>query len=251
MVAKAHDAGYDPILVVGEAQAIRPWASVSKLTVGIAAMRAVTSGDAFLDDLVGPPGATLAHLLSHASGFGFEASDPTVPVGTRRVYSNAGIDIASTYLSGGDHESWINDTVLAPLGVGARLRGRASADVSGTLEDMALVASELLVPRLLSHEANETMRTPFLPDLDGITPPFGRQRPNWWGLTPELKGTKQHWMGTWPSSSFGHFGRSGSLLLCDPTTNVFVVATSTEDFGPWAVALWPTWVDAMRAEALS
>jgi CubicO group peptidase (beta-lactamase class C family) len=131
------------------------------------------------------------------------------------------------------------------------LRGRICADVVGSTDDMVLLAKELLSPTLLSSATHRQMVTPYLPELAGITPPFGRQTPNWWGLGPELKGAKEHWMGHWPAESFGHFGRSGSMLLADPTTGLFIVATSTEEFGAWAVALWPTWVDDVRRVVLS
>ena len=42
----------------------------------------------------GPRGATLSNLLSHSSGLGLEEGDPFVPVGSKRIYSNYGIDHA-------------------------------------------------------------------------------------------------------------------------------------------------------------
>ena len=35
--------------------------------------------------------------------------------------------------------------------------------------------------------------------------------PGGWDL--KIRGDKQHWMGDWPPTSFGHFGMSGSLML--------------------------------------
>ena len=32
---------------------------------------------------------------------------------------------------------------------------------------------------------------------------------------------------------------------------IAVVATSTEEFGPWAVRLWPQWTSEMRKRALN
>ena len=230
----------------------RPWASVSKLCAALAALRVVESGRHDLDEPAGPEGSTLAHLLAHASGLGFELGDRVVPVGTRRVYSNAGIDLMGELLAPGDPAEWVRESVLEVLELSsATLEGRISADVVASTQDMVSLARELLSPALLSVAMNERMRTPFLPELAGITPPFGRQVPNWWGLGPELKGTKEHWMGHWPAESFGHFGRSGSMLLADPTTGLFICATSTEGFGPWAVELWPAWVDEVRTSVLS
>ena len=47
---------------------LRPWASVTKLLTGLAALVAVEEGIVDLDEPAGPPGSTLRHLLSHASG---------------------------------------------------------------------------------------------------------------------------------------------------------------------------------------
>lgn len=251
MVGYATPGAATPVITSGAIDEIRPWASVSKVAVGLAAQHSFAAGAAAPTDPAGPEGATIAHLLAHASGLGFEAGDRTVPVGSRRVYSNSGYDLVGEALGGSDPSSWVNAAVLEPLGGTARMAGRIGAGVTGSVQDLALLASELLAPQRLTETGRNQMVQPFLPDLDGITPPFGRQTPNWWGLGPELKGLKRHWMGTWPPSSFGHFGQSGALLLCDPTTNLFVCATSTEPFGDWARVLWPEWIDQVRVMATS
>ena len=46
------------------------WASVTKLLVALAALDAVQRGLLSLDEPAGPPGSTIRHLLSHASGLG-------------------------------------------------------------------------------------------------------------------------------------------------------------------------------------
>lgn len=251
IVARATPDSYEPLVTVGDLDEERPWASVSKLVAALAVVRTADEGGLSLETPAGPEGATIAHLLAHASGLGFEAEDRVVPVGTRRVYSNVGIDIAVGAVTR-DPELFLRERVLAPLGVrGTWRHPRPSHALAGSVRELAALARELLVPTLLSADAHREMVHPFLPDLSGITPPFGRQTPNWWGLGPELKGTKEHWMGHWPAASFGHFGQSGALLLCDPTTNLFVVATSSQDFGAWAVALWPQWIDAVRAMVLA
>ncbi len=252
VVAHVDGSQVTPLLTHGDLDAVRPWASVSKVAVGLGVMRAVEAGLVSLNDAVGPPGATLAHLLSHASGLGYEVSDRVVPVGTRRVYSNCGIDHAAAHVAEADPLEWLRDSVLRPLALPATdVEERVAAGVHGPTSALVRVGAELLSPTLMSLAARDTMITPFLPLLDGITPPFGRQTPNFWGLGPEIRGAKRHWMGDWPDASFGHFGRSGALLLCDPTTQVVVAATSTEPFGPWAVALWPTWINEIRNAALS
>ena len=44
------------------------WASVTKLLVALAALDATQRGLLDLDEPAGPPGSTIRHLLSHASG---------------------------------------------------------------------------------------------------------------------------------------------------------------------------------------
>ena len=49
------------------------WASVTKLLTALAVLVAVEEETVALDQPAGPPGATVAHLLAHASGLGPEA----------------------------------------------------------------------------------------------------------------------------------------------------------------------------------
>ena len=51
-----------------------------------------------LDDPVGPPGSTLRHLLCHASGLSLDSDQVLARPGTRRIYSNRGIDLAAEHL---------------------------------------------------------------------------------------------------------------------------------------------------------
>jgi hypothetical protein len=104
---------------------------------------------------------------------------------------------------------------------------------------------------LLAAETRNRLIRPYLPDLAGIVPGFGRFAPCPWGMGPEIRGDKQHWMGDWPERSFGHFGQSGALVLVNVDEALAVVATSTEPFGAWAVDLWPRWTSAARALALA
>ena len=102
----------------------------------------------------------------------------------------------------------------------------------------------------LARSTRDRLITPYLADLDGIVPGFGRFAPCPWGLGPEVRGTKQHWMGDWPDASFGHFGQSGSLMLLNADEQIGLVATSTVPFGPWAVQLWPTMTGELRRLAI-
>ena len=239
-----------PLLSAGDAAAVRPWASVSKVAVAWAMARGVERGSVDLAAAAGPEGSTVAHLLAHASGLGLEAGDPTMAVGVRRIYSNIGIDTAVAVVTrDGDPAEWMRDEVLRPLAMETtRLTGRPAAGVQGSLEDLARLGRAWLAGHELSDAVRATFTEPFLPDLVGVVPGFGRFSPCPWGLGVELHGDKNHWMGQrFSPRSYGHFGQSGSLLLVDPDRDVVVAACAGAPFGPWATALWPTWMDDVAA----
>jgi hypothetical protein len=127
-----------------------------------------------------------------------------------------------------------------------RLAGRASEGLVGSTKDLAALAREWVTPALISTERRDVTVTAYLPELSGVVPGFGRFSPCPWGLGPELRGEKNHWMGEWPPASFGHFGRSGSMVLVNVEEAVALVATSSVEFGPWARELWPSWTTRVR-----
>jgi CubicO group peptidase (beta-lactamase class C family) len=240
------------VVEAGDLEAVRPWASVSKMAVSLAfavefdwELHAPTEG-------LGPRGATLANLLSHSSGLGLEDGDSVVDIGTKRVYSNYGIDYAVNAIIGDNTAAnWLDVRVFQPFGMStSKLAGRPSSGVEGSTSDLARLAVGWLRPDGISRETRTHMITPYLSNLDGIVPGFGRFSPCPWGLGPEIRGEKQHWMGDWPPSSFGHFGQSGSLMLLNVEERIGLVATSTVPFGAWAATLWPQWTSAMRQLAL-
>jgi CubicO group peptidase (beta-lactamase class C family) len=241
--------------VLGEAGDLddrRPWASVTKLAVALAFGVEHDWGLHGFDEAVGPRGASIANLLSHSSGLGLEDGDPISPVGTRRVYSNVGVDLAVDAVVGeNDATSWLDRRIFTPLGMtSSRLEGRASSGVVGSTRDLVTLAVAWLRPDGVAVATRDRMISPFLPGLVGVVPGFGRFSPCPWGLGPELAGDKHHWMGDWPPESFGHFGMSGSLVLLNVREGLGVVATATEPFGAWAVDLWPRWTSDVRRAAL-
>lgn len=240
------------VAAFGDTDEVRPWASVSKMAVALAFGVEHDWGLHHFEDRAGPAGSTFEHLLAHASGLGTEQADPVVSVGTKRVYSNYGVDLAvGTIIGENTAERWLDGRVFRPLGMSStRLAGPAAAGVEGSSEDMARLAVAWLRPDAIARETRDRMITPYLASLDGIVPGFGRFTPCPWGIGPEVRGDKDHWMGDWPSDSFGHFGQSGSMMLLNAREGIGVVATSTEPFGPWARGLWPTWTSAMRRLAL-
>ncbi len=209
-------------------------------------------GDFTYDKSMGPIGSTMATVLSHASGLGLEENDPRIGVGEKRLYSNYGVDLVVEKVCQGHPPSeWLSQRVFSALGMSTTsLVGRPSAGVEGSTSDMATLALAWLRPDAISVETRNRAIRPYAPHLSGITPGFGSFSPNPWGLGPEIRGEKEHWMGDWPATSFGHFGQSGSLMLISPSEKIALVATSTEPFGPWAKELWPRFTSEMRALAL-
>src|SRR5204862_3745539 len=83
----------------GPRDAVLRWASVTKLLTGLAVLVAVEEGTVDLDDPVGPPGSTLRHLLAHASGLPTDDGPPLMSPERRRIYSNAGIELAAAHVA--------------------------------------------------------------------------------------------------------------------------------------------------------
>src|SRR5205823_4513514 len=98
------------------------------------------------------------------------------------------------------------------------------------------------------------------PGLDGVLPGFGRQEPNDWGLTFELRDDKSpHWTGSSNSPrTFGHFGQSGTFLWVDPELGSACGVLTDKDCGEWdthcgrhlaevvAGSQYPSWPDGVR-----
>src|SRR6187401_133532 len=107
-----------------------PWASVTKPVSACAVLVSAQRGLVDLDGQAGPPGATVRHLLAHASGLAPEQPVPLSPPERTRIYSNAGYDLLGELVAGRAGLGFavvVRDTVLAPLGMTAtRLEGQAS-----------------------------------------------------------------------------------------------------------------------------
>ena len=228
-------------------------ASVTKLLVAYACLVAVEEGTLALDAAAGPPGSTVRHLLAHASGLPFEGTEPIAPPGSRRVYSNTGFDALGAALaaaSGLDVATYLEEAVLAPLGMGAtELRGTPGAGAWSSVTDLAAFAAELLAPTLVAPPTLAEATTEQFAGLAGIIPGLGRYDPNPWGLGFELKDAKvPHW--TAPGGSprtFGHFGGAGTFLWVDPDAAVACVVLTDREFGDWAPPLW----SAVSADVLA
>ena len=231
-----------------------PIASVAKPLTATAVLGAVAAGGLDLDEPAGPTaaeGATLRHLLAHAAGLGFEAGDRTMEPGRRRTYSNWAYEAAADHAAtrtGRPFAELLREHVTGPLGMTATvLEGSPAWGVRSTVDDLARFAAALLAPGPLPAAVHAWLTTPAFPDLDGVLPGFGRQRPNGWTLGLEVRGTKDpHWSGTRLSPrAVGHFGRSGSLVWADPDAGVALATLSGRDFDDWARTGWPALNDAV------
>ena len=239
----------------GDVDAVHPLASVTKPLVVWSALVAVDRGLLALDDPAGPelPGATIAHLMSHSSGVAFDSPAVLAAPGTRRVYSNFGIEILGQRLQEATAtplEAWVETTVLEPLGMASVLvPGSPAYSGSGTAADLSVFARELAAPRLVSADLAALARTPFLPQLDGVLPGYGRQVPNGFGLGLEVRGHKSpHWTGSRNSpATFGHFGQSGSFVWVDPVAGRQAVFLGEQPFGAVHKASWPALCDQILA----
>lgn len=220
-------------------------ASISKTMVGMAALVALEEGSIDLDDSAGPENSTIRHLLSHASGLGFDSRRQVSPVGRKRVYSNVGIEVFCDHLestTGIDFESYLSQAVFDPLAMtSTELRGSPAHGVSSTITDLLIFARELLSPTLVAQSTLDLATSPQFPDLAGMLPGITSFDPNPFGLTFEIRDHKEpHW--TAPTNSpetFGHFGGSGSFLWVDPTVQIAAVSLADEDFGDWSLDVWP------------
>jgi CubicO group peptidase (beta-lactamase class C family) len=237
----------------GPRDAELPWASVTKLLTGLALLVALEEGTVDLDEQAGPPGATLRHLLAHASGLPIDDDRPIAEPGRRRIYSNTGIELAARLLEERAEmpfAEYFAHAVVRPLGLAGRLAGSPAHGYRGPLDDLLALGRELLQPTLVAAETLTEATTVQFPGLTGVLPGLGRMEPNDWGLTFELRDAKSpHWTGTRNSPrTFGHFGASGTFLWVDPDAAAACGVLTDRRFGDWAKEEWPAIGDAVLAE---
>lgn len=248
------------IAAYGDQSQVFRLASVTKPIVARAAQIALEEGVVELDTPAGPPGATVRHLLAHASGLSMGSADVQAAPGTRRIYSNYGFAVLAEVIeqeSGIEFGRYLAEAVFEPLGMtSARLDGGAVAAGYGgaaSVGDLVRFAVELLRPRTVSPQMHHEACSVQFPGLDGVVPGFGMQRPNDWGLGFEIRnGKSPHWTGSANSpATYGHFGQSGTFLWVDPVRDLALVALTDRDFGDWAKPVWPELSDGVLAECNS
>jgi CubicO group peptidase (beta-lactamase class C family) len=236
-----------------------PLASVTKPLAVLSALVAVEEGaleltDTANEDLV--PGATVRHLMSHASGLAPDELRRMFPLATRRVYSHVGIELLADLVARAvdmPFGSYFHESLVRPLGLrDTHLEGSPARDGVASVEDLAQVVAELLEPSGWLHSAtlSEAASVQYS-GIRGVLPGYGSQNPNDWGLGFEIRSGKQpHWTGTHNSpSTYGHFGLSGSMFWVDPERRIGLVALADRPFGDWAKTAWPALSDAVLAAA--
>src|SRR4051812_37574341 len=135
--------------VYGDRSKHVPWASVTKLLTGLAALVAVEEGTVDLDEPAGPPGSTLRHLLAHASGLPTDEGPPLMAPERRRIYSNYGIEVAAELVAeraGMPFADYLRSAVVEPLGLTGSLHGSPAWGYRGPLDDLLALGRELLAP---------------------------------------------------------------------------------------------------------
>jgi CubicO group peptidase (beta-lactamase class C family) len=232
-------------------------ASVTKPLAALAMLVAVEEDALTLDtpadeDVL--PGATLRHLLAHASGLAYDDYRRAFPPAVRRVYSNVGIERAAALVERATDlpfSQYLDEAVIRSLGLSATsLAGSAARDGRSTVADLARVVQELLAPSGLLHLSTlADARSVQFPGLRGVVPGYGSHDPNDWGLGFEIRGAKSpHWTGATNSpATYGHFGLSGTMFWVDPLAAVGLVALADRDFDQWAKDAWPALSDAVLA----
>ncbi|BBX08632.1 serine hydrolase domain-containing protein [Mycolicibacterium aichiense] len=232
-------------------------ASVTKPLAARAAQVAIEEGVVELDTPAGPPGSTVRHLLSHASGLAMHSAELMAEPGKRRVYSNYGFQVLAETIeqnSGIEFGRYLAEAVFEPLGMAAsRLDGGAAAAGYGgvsTVADLQAFAADLLTPTTVSAQLHEQAISVQFPGLTGVLPGFGVQRPNDWGLGFEIRDNKSpHWTGFANSPrTFGHFGQTGTFIWVEPDLALSLVVLTDRDFDEWAKPVWRALSDEVLRE---
>lgn len=238
----------------GDTNRIFRLASVTKPVAAWGFLVAVEEGVFELDTPIGPGGATVRHLLAHASGVPMGSWEPERALGERRIYSSAGFEILAEAVekeAGMWFSEYLKQAVFDQLGMdNTELYGSAGHHMTSTVEDLTKFLREVLNPQLLHPTTVEEIFRVQYPDLAGIVPGYGRHNPSPWGLGFEIRGEKDpHWTGaSMPADVAGHFGQFGTYIWAHRPTQRAMVALTDRNFGAWAKPLWAETNDAIWRE---
>ncbi len=236
-------------------------ASVGKTITAWVCLIGVEEGIISLSDPVGPDDGserTLRHLLSHAGGYGFDAGDRIIAPERRRIYGNAGIEVAADHLAsaaGMSFDEYLRIGLLEPLAMTAtELRGSPAVDIWSSVSDLERFVAEVTDPTLITPETAAEAIRPQYPTLGGIVPGVGRFDTCPWGLGFEIRGDKvPHWTGSRNTpATYGHFGGAGTMMWIDPGhDDLGLIALTDLGFDAWAaeaLEAWPAMSDAVIEE---
>jgi CubicO group peptidase (beta-lactamase class C family) len=232
-------------ITFGDVDHVFELASLTKLMTAMAALIAHEEGTLDLDTPATKAGATTADLLAHSAGIAPDERRQMSPPHRQRIYSTTAYEIVAELVAeaaGMTFADYLSEAVFVPLGMSRTgLHGSAGAGARSTVHDLLRLAEAWRTPILVDATTLDRATTPHLPDLDGVLPGFGRRTPNLWGLGPEIRGDKSpHWTAAENSAgTYGHFGRTGTMMWTDPAVNITVVALTDRAFGPWAIDAWP------------
>jgi CubicO group peptidase (beta-lactamase class C family) len=239
----------------GDGSRVVRLASVSKPVVGLAFLVAAEEGVVDLDAPAGPPGATVRHLLAHASGLPFEGTTPIARPCHRRIYSNEAFRFLAAHLGQRAEmpfAEYVHAAVCDPLGLGLDPHGDPGSGMHASLLDVLALGRELLRPTLVAVETRDEMIGVQFPGMSGVLPDHGRFDPLDWGLGVQLNTRPPSWMGSRASRrTFGHFGGTGTFLWIDPDAEVVCAALTEREFGEWAKEAWPRFSDAVLDELVA
>lgn len=241
-VAAAAFSGGVQVASHGDVSHVFELASVTKLLAAYGFLIAIEEGVFDLDSPVA--GSTVRHLLAHASGVGFKKGDPLRPPETRRVYSSYGFELLADAVAKEAEmpfAQYVDEAVFVPLGMSSTvLWGSAGHEARSCVSDLSNFVQELLNPTLIDQRTLDVASSVHFPELSGVVPGFGMQRPCPWGLGFEIRGVKDpHWLGAqMPEKVVGHFGQSGTYVWVAPEKGVGMVVLTDRPFGNWAKPLW-------------
>ena len=177
--------------------------------------------------------------------------EPVAAPGTRRIYSNTGIEIAAERVGDGGRHA-VRRVLRVGLGLPARrlagARRRAAADDARS----RWRASSCGRTGSPVRPSPRRSRVQF-PGLNGRHPGNRTLRPVRLGSRARAHRTasRAHWTGTKTSAAtFGHFGGGGGFLWVDPDAGIALTALSDLEFGDWALEAWPRLADCRSRRGL-
>ena len=229
-------------------------ASLTKPVVSTAILVAVEEGVVTLDDAVDDRGATLRHLLAHAAGYPFDGRSPVAAPGTRRIYSNTGIELAAGLVeaaSGMSFATYFHEAVIAPLGLGVELRGSPAHGAHGSVDGFVAVRRRAVAPGTARHDDGHRHAHRAVPrrstasSLPSAASARARGGSAWRSRAPSTRTGRPH---ACSPATFGHFGGAGTFCWVDPAADLALVAFTDRSFIEWrdeAMRLWPALGDAV------